>query len=606
MNEQTKSQTAVGQYYLMEKIAQGGMAEIFKGLSYDVHGLKRTVCIKKILPHIAADREFIDSLIAEAKIAVTLSHGNIAQTYDLGKVGDDYFIVMEYVDGKSLSQISKRIKSMGKRVPLPLICYFMSEIANAIDYMHRRTDQQGNALHIVHRDISPQNVVVSYAGTVKLIDFGIAIAKSRIGITNSGILKGKFSYMSPEQARGDTLDQRSDIFSLGVIFHELLTNRRLFKSDDQRETLRNVRKADVPIPSSLVPDLPEELDRVVLTALAKDRRRRFASAAEMRDEILKFLHTAYPNFQPTDVAQFTQELFRDELASREEETSQTPHLIIEGTQSALKNEDPEPTNVHASPFDIREYLLEEDEEHSAIIRKRTLEENMDDDEDERTSLSLSSWKTRYGKKVSLLGGVIAFAALLFFAKSFFRTSANRTEEIPKTELSSTSPTTSPVIPRKETQSPSKEAQPPAPKVVLASTPSRATIFIDDAETTWKTPITIDSLPAGEHVIGLFVENYRFWKKRASLSPGETLYFDVTLTKDYGSLLITSQPTGALVIMNGIPVGETPLTRTELEPGEIYRIEIWSEGYEHTTKEIKVRSGRQEEIRVTLERKGSTS
>jgi len=179
-----------GQYYLTEKIAQGGMAEIYKGLAYDANGLKRTVCIKKILPHISANPEFIDSLIDEAKIAVTLSHGNIAQTYDLGKVEDDYFIVMEHINGKSLSQVAKKVYREKKLVPLPLVCHFISEVANGLDYIHRRTDSEGHPLHIVHRDMSPQNVIISYSGTVKIIDFGIAIAANRLGLTEVCILKG--------------------------------------------------------------------------------------------------------------------------------------------------------------------------------------------------------------------------------------------------------------------------------------------------------------------------------------------------------------------------------------------------------------------------------
>ena len=241
--------TPAGQYYLMEKIAQGGMAEIFKGLSYDVHGIKKTVCIKKILPNIAASQEFIDTLIDEAKIAVTLSHGNIAQVHDLGKVGEDYFMVMEFVEGKTLSRIMKTCHAKKELVPAPFACYFIAEILNGLNYIHRRTDEHGHALDIVHRDISPQNIMVSYSGTVKIIDFGIAKAKIKVGSTDSGILKGKFAYMSPEQARGDDTDHRSDIFSLGIIFWELLTGQRLFKAEDNKQTLRNVRKAHVALPS---------------------------------------------------------------------------------------------------------------------------------------------------------------------------------------------------------------------------------------------------------------------------------------------------------------------------------------------------------------------
>src|SRR3989338_6894103 len=243
-----------GQYYLLEKIAQGGMAEIYKGLAYDLAGIKKIVCIKKILPHISASQEFIDMLIDEAKIAVQLNHGSIAQIHDLGKVNEDYFIVMDFVEGQNLSRLNKRVLRQTEKIPIPLACYIVAEVASGLNYMHRKTDEFGSSLNIIHRDISPQNIMVSYSGTVKIIDFGIAKAASKIGHTELGILKGKFAYMSPEQARGDVLDPRSDIFSLGVILHELLTGKRLFKASDNKETLRNVRRAEVIPPSELNPD----------------------------------------------------------------------------------------------------------------------------------------------------------------------------------------------------------------------------------------------------------------------------------------------------------------------------------------------------------------
>ncbi|MDO8494755.1 MAG: serine/threonine-protein kinase, partial [Deltaproteobacteria bacterium] len=264
--------TKAGQYYLLEKIAQGGMAEIYKGLAYDLSGIKKTVCIKKVLSHIAASQEFIDMLVGEAKIAVNLNHGNIAQIYDLGKAGDDYFIVMEYVDGQSLSKIFKRALRLKEQVPIPIVCYIIAEIASGLSYMHQKTDEDGHSLNIVHRDISPQNIVISYSGTVKIIDFGIAKAAVKVGHTESGVLKGKFAYMSPEHASGDPLDHRSDLFSLGVIFWELLTGKRLFKAEESKQTLKNVRRAEVSPPSSVVSEIPKELDEIVLKALMKNRR----------------------------------------------------------------------------------------------------------------------------------------------------------------------------------------------------------------------------------------------------------------------------------------------------------------------------------------------
>ncbi|MBI4127031.1 MAG: serine/threonine protein kinase [Deltaproteobacteria bacterium] len=576
-----------GQYYLMEKIAQGGMAEIFKGLSYDIHGLKRTVCIKKILPHIAASREFIDSLIDEAKIAVTLSHGNIAHTYDLGKVGDDYFIVMEYVEGKSISHIAKRAKTIGKPIPVPVACYLIAEVANGLDYIHRRTDESGTPLNIVHRDISPQNIVVSYAGTLKIIDFGIAIAAGRLGMTEVGILKGKFSYMSPEQARGETLDHRSDIFSLGVIMYELLTGTRLFKAEDNRETLRNVRRARVTAPSLLRSELPDDIDRITLRALQRDRRHRFPSATLFRDQLVKFLHTAYPDFQTTDVAHYVRELFRDELAEPKiDEDAKTPHLIIDATHSALTGDrDAEPTHHAVAPVDLKEFLIEEPEEKSEPPPPEPVKDDLEEDE-KTTSHARRRW---WG---GLAIGAIIGAGIAMFAL--------RLREVP---IAPPEPSPPPPVAIPEAPPPEKQEEPPrviTSTVTLDSTPSGAVVYVDGEQTSWKTPATIRDLKPGTHRLGLFVDNYRFWEKEVNLTGDETRHFDIQLTKDFASLVITTQPPGALVIVGGVPVGQTPFERRDVEPGQVVRVEIWLEGYRHVTREVMTRAGRAEEVRLTLE------
>src|SRR3989338_643889 len=260
-----------GQYFLDEKIAQGGMAEIFKGHTQTEHGFGKTVVIKKILPHIAANPEFIEMLVDEAKIAVLLSQGNIAQIYDLGKVGKDYFIVMEYVDGKSVSQIMRRAHTMGKIIPVDVACYIAAEIASGLDYMHRKTDESGNPLFIIHRDISPQNIIIASAGTVKMIDFGIAKAKTKISTTDSGVVKGKFAYMSPEHTVGEKLDYRTDIFSLGIILFEMTTGQRLFKGTNNADTIRKVKRCKVPTPSAFREEIPHELDKIILKALKRNR-----------------------------------------------------------------------------------------------------------------------------------------------------------------------------------------------------------------------------------------------------------------------------------------------------------------------------------------------
>lgn len=653
VEEKQKKLTPVGQYYLMEKIAQGGMAEIFKGLSYDLHGLKKTVCIKKILSHLSASKEFIDSLIDEAKLAVKLVHGNIAQTFDLGKVGDDYFMVMEYVEGKSLSQINKKCITKGELIPIPFLVYFISEVANGLNYMHRRTDENGNPLHIIHRDISPQNVMVSYSGTVKIIDFGIAKVSFQAGSTDSGVLKGKFAYMSPEQAHGDAIDQRSDIFSLGIILHEMLTGRRLFKADDSRQTIRNVRRAKVEAPSAVRHDIPEELDRISMKALAKDRRRRYHFSSDFSDDLVKFLHANYPDFKPSDAAAFVRELMSDELAkpASMETDAKTPHLIIDRSNSALANDSQfEATGAARAPLNLSEYMLEETREpcdHEIEAPEFSLEACNSSSASEFEEKTAPQWiKKGLGvfRKILAVAAIAAFIILAIVAARKFRPKSGKpaasfaqaiVTAIPGDAsvylngnfVGQGSPVTiKDITPDEEHEIEIKKEgfssnvrrvklsageimgfsaalAPIAPSeasIEIQTIPSGAKIYIDDIETSKTTPATIPGLPHGKELaVGVYMPGHRFWTKKVTLKGGETKSFDINLAKDFGSVSVDSSPQGALVMIDGVPAGQTPLERENLEPDRVYKIEIWHEGYQPFAEEIKTFAGRNEKVKATL-------
>ena len=307
-----------GKYYLLELINVGGMAEVFKAKMFGVEGFEKIVAIKKILPEVAEDQEFIKMFIDEAKIAVRLQHPSIVQILELGKIEDSFFIAMELVNGKDLKTIRKRLKRVDLLMPVEQSAYTIAQVCEGLDYAHRKTDDKMNSLNIVHRDISPQNMIVSYEGTVKLIDFGIAKAKSKSTKTQAGMLKGKFSYMSPEQVSGQPIDRRSDIFSLGVVFFEMLTGKRLFLGKNDVETLEKIRKAEVPPPSVFNSSVPPEIDRIVFKALAKDREERYQWASEFAEDLKKFSYSSGKNFTRQDMMNFMSEFFADEI---EEETA---------------------------------------------------------------------------------------------------------------------------------------------------------------------------------------------------------------------------------------------------------------------------------------------
>ena len=283
--------TPFGKYYLLERINVGGMAEVFKAKVVGVEGFERIVALKRILPHIAEDEEFITMFIDEAKIAVQLQHANIAQIFDLGKVDDAYFIALEYVQGRDLRGIFDELHRSLLTMPMPQVCYVVMQVCEGLDYAHNKRDAQGRALNLVHRDISPQNVLIGYEGEVKLIDFGIAKAAGKASKTQAGILKGKFGYMSPEQVRGLPIDRRSDIFALGIILYEMLTGQRLFVGESDFSTLEKVRNVEIVPPSSLNSKIPEPLERIVLKALAKDLEDRYQNALDLHDDLQAFLYS---------------------------------------------------------------------------------------------------------------------------------------------------------------------------------------------------------------------------------------------------------------------------------------------------------------------------
>ena len=304
-----------GQYEIIEKIASGGMAELYKARRTGVEGFQKIVAIKKILPHLADDDEFIGMFADEAKLAAQLNHPNIIHIYDLGKIqAGGYFIAMEHVDGRDLRSIEQSAGEHSVALPVPLAVYIASKVASALDYAHRRRDAEGNELNIVHRDVSPQNILISYEGDIKLCDFGIAKAASKASKTLSGALKGKIQYMSPEQAWGRPIDRRSDLFSLGVVLHELLTGERLFRGDTDISVLEKVRSAEVIPPSRMNPEVPANLDSVVLRALAKDPDDRYANASDMLRDLESVLYSYTPAPGSADVAIYLHRLQAEETA----------------------------------------------------------------------------------------------------------------------------------------------------------------------------------------------------------------------------------------------------------------------------------------------------
>ena len=279
-----------GRYQLSRRLSIGGMAEVFHAKSYGPRGFEKEVALKRILPSIAEDKDLLQAFIDEARLAAQLHHPNICSIYELGKTFESYYITMEYIYGVDVLAVRRRLRQRSMVAPVGSVAYIGALVARGLHYAWELHDEAtGRPLRIVHRDISPQNVMVSYAGDVKVIDFGIAKVAGRSSHTRVGVVKGKASYMAPEQVESQPLDGRADQFALGILLWELLAGERLFKADNPVETMATIRRCEVPSLRERRPDAPEELIAAVHRALSRNREDRFATAGELADVLARFV-----------------------------------------------------------------------------------------------------------------------------------------------------------------------------------------------------------------------------------------------------------------------------------------------------------------------------
>ncbi len=307
--EPTFRRVVFGPYELIERVAVGGMAEVFKAKRAGVEGFEKVVAVKRILPHLSENADFVRMFVDEAKVAAGLSHPNIATIFELGRIGTGYYIAMEYVHGRDLRTVMRRAGERRLRLPLDLSLRVVGQVCAALEYAQRKKDEAGRPMEIVHRDVSPQNILVSFDGDVKLVDFGIARAATMASAADPTVLRGKLLYMSPEQAWGRPVDGRSDIFSLGLVLYELVTGTKAFQAaSTDKTTLELVRGCVIPPPRQLQPRLPEALERVILKALAREPDDRYQDAAQMQRGLERFLQER-PPVTARDLARFLELLF---------------------------------------------------------------------------------------------------------------------------------------------------------------------------------------------------------------------------------------------------------------------------------------------------------
>jgi len=296
-----------GPYLLLRRVAVGGMAEVFMAKQGGIGDFEKVVAVKRLLPHMARDQELVEMFIHEAKVVAVLSHPHIVQIFGLGKISGGYYIAMEYVHGRDLRTIRQRAEERGVGVPMDIAVFIGARIASALAYAHQKTDDGGRPLRIIHRDVSPQNILVSYDGCVKLTDFGIARAVTRASATVHGLLRGKLAYMSPEQAHGKS-SLRSDIFSIGAVLYELLTGQRPIQGDSEKTLLQALRSPSIFSARSLNPRIPESLDQVLTRALSPDPDQRFHDALHLQRALETALHD-HPPATTREMSRFMDLLF---------------------------------------------------------------------------------------------------------------------------------------------------------------------------------------------------------------------------------------------------------------------------------------------------------
>jgi serine/threonine protein kinase len=554
-----------GKYYLVDKIAVGGMAEIFKAKSFGHGGFEKLLVIKRILPHISEKEEFVEMFVDEAKVSVALQHANIIQTYDFGKVHDNWFIAMECVEGKDVKGLLRKLAQRRRLLPIEFAVYIAHEVTKGLDYAHRRENLQGSGLGIVHRDMSPSNVLISYEGEAKIADFGIAKATTNAYNTKDGVLKGKFEYMSPEQAMGLDIDRRSDIFSCGIILYECLTGRRLFKTESDVKTLETIKACDLDPPSALNPSIPARLDDIVMRALARRREDRYQEARELQNDLLEFLYPATPDLTRQSFSHFLQELFAEEITAERAR-------LEEGTAAAMA--------IHRQEPDLD---LEPEWEEQRTTASHTMPSAA------TVMPSGPRWPV-----LAAIGGVLL---VLLLGLGW----------VAVTLLDQTAPTVEVVRTGR----------------LLIQSNVEAQVLIDGAPVGSGQQVTVSDIEPGAHSIVVQADGFLSWEDTVNLEAGEKLRIPVRLepipedppedppvdVPDQGAghgvttpilppdppgdapgdppadapsppeLEFRSNPSGASVFVDGSLVGRTPFTWTAGTPGASVRVEYRLGGYE---------------------------
>src|SRR5688572_29570540 len=340
-------------YRVVDRLEAGGMAEVFRGEALSVQGFKKQVAIKRVLPHLAQNRNFIAMFLDEARLGARLNHANIVSVFDIGAADNTYFLVMEFVDGANLKNVTESLRKQGRRYPMKEAVYLCMEACRGLSYAHEMTDDEGNALNIVHRDVSPPNILITRRGEVKLTDFGLAKATTQLEKTDPGVVKGKFSYLAPEAALGQTVDARTDIFAMGIVLWEMLAGRRLFLGETDYQTVKLVQQANVPSLQRLNSEVDAAFEAVLTKALTRNPEERYQNAREFGDALAGYLFSHKMKVTSYDIANLVKSVLAEKAKERRspQEQSIIDRLIQEELLRFTSLDDmSDPLNPGAKPL----------------------------------------------------------------------------------------------------------------------------------------------------------------------------------------------------------------------------------------------------------------
>lgn len=599
-----------GKYTLLRRLALGGMAELFLALQKSVAGFEKLVVVKRVLPELASDEAFVSMLLQEARIAATLTHPNIAQVYDVGFAEGRYFIAMEHVHGEDLRSIVRQMKKKEVRsFPVEHTLAIVLGCCKGLAYAHEQRDLDGNPLNIVHRDVSPQNVLVTFTGDVKLVDFGIA--KAATGAEEKpGKLKGKVPYMSPEQAQALELDRRSDIFSLGVMLFELMTGKRLFRGANDGDTLRVIVEGNYPAPRSLNPSIHPRLEQIIQRALEPSLERRYQTADEMQVDLEAFIRDEQLAVSPISLGEWMRTLFDDKLAQQKQ-------MLAEGRQLAevLAAQSPDELTMGGASLSGVSMVRERQSKTPWVLLLLVLLVT--------AGGALAAWAL-WPEGPPTGPGVIALSSEPPGA-AIWIDGARREERTPAVlsqlpvgtyEIKLTAEGFVPFVQTIEitAETPSIEVsgaleRPTADAygvVRVQTTPSGAEVLFDGRPVEGVTPLTIPEIqPGTEHSVAVTLDGYQTVTQTVLLRAGQVEELNLVLERtplgpNEGLLVVTTDPETVRVVHEGRTYDRGSPFELRLPAGRV-RFRVTKTGYQHVDREVMLRGQQVTEVSVTLER-----